>query len=293
MEEKPLVSVITPAYNAGVFIEDAIKNVLNQTYQNFEHIIIDDGSTDNTAQIVHSFSDPRIKYILEKNSGQSFARNTGIEVARGKYVAFLDADDLFFPNKLSKQVSHMEARPDCDFCYCKIYHFFHNEPSKLYHLEMDHPSGYIFDKLLATNFINPLSAMVRKDVFKKHGAFGPYRWADEQYLWLKLSYQNVKFCYIDKALGSCRLNPRSFTNRPQYFHKSQKECLEIIKVIKNWMTESEREKYEINKFEKKIRRNIFIGKLMAGSNIFARFLHFLYLQNRRRRLKIIEKKITD
>lgn len=293
MNEKPLVSIITPAYNAGVYIRDTIRSVLMQTYPNLEHIIIDDGSTDDTAEIVRAFPDSRIIYLYQKNSGQSTARNAGIAAAKGKYIAFLDADDLFLPDKLFEQVSYLETHPDCDFCYCKIYHFFHDEPVKLYYFKMEHPSGYLFDRLLVTNFINPLSAVVRKNVFEKYGAFGPsYRWADEQYLWLKLSYRKVKFCYMDKVLAYCRLNRQSFTNRPQYFQKSQKECLQILQVIKTWMTEAEIKKYKINKLERKRRMCIVLGKFMAGSNVFARSLHALYLLNRRRRLEHIRSKTS-
>lgn len=291
---KPLVSVITPAYNAGPYLRDAVESVLAQTYSDFEHIIVDDGSIDNTAEVAKSFNDPRVKYRHQKNSGQSAARNAGIAAAKGKYIAFLDADDLFLPDKLSEQVGYLEAHPDCDFCYCKIYHFFHNEPDKFYYLEMEHPSGYLFEKLLATNFINPVSVVVRKDVFNKHGGFeSSYPWADEQYLWLKLSYRKVKFCYLDKILGYCRLHPESFTNRPQYFQKSQRECLQIFKIIKTWMSEAEIKTYKISRLERKIKIGVAIGKLMAGNNILARSLHALYLLNRRRKLSRVGGKGTN
>ena len=286
--EEPLVSVVTPAYNAGPYIQDAIQSVLRQTHRNFEHIIVDDGSADNTAEAVRSFTDPRIKYFYQKNSGQSAARNAAIAAAKGKYVALLDADDIFYPEKLEGQVAYMEAHPDCEFCYSKIHHFFHNDPTKKYYFALEHPSGYLFDELLVSNFINPLSAMVRRDVFAKHGAFEPrFRWADEQYLWLKLAYKKVKFCYLDKALGACRLHSESFTNRPFYFQGSQEQCLDILRLMRRWMTEEEARKYNMDKLEKKTRRRILIGKLMASNNLFGRLAHALYLYNRKRRLQAI------
>ena len=95
MTKCPMVSVIIPTFNRAHLIGRAIKSVLNQTYQDFEIIVIDDGSTDNTGEIIRSFTDKRIKYIkkYKKNKGISVARNIGIKVARGKYIALLDSDD--------------------------------------------------------------------------------------------------------------------------------------------------------------------------------------------------------
>ncbi|MEK9180242.1 MAG: glycosyltransferase family 2 protein [Patescibacteria group bacterium] len=288
-KDQPLVSIITPAHNAGPYLRDTIGSVLSQTYNNFEHIIVDDGSTDDTAEVVRSFTDPRIKYMSQKNSGQSSARNAAIKVAKGKYIALLDADDIFYPEKLSEQVAYMEQHPDCEFCYCKIHHFFHEKPHDRYYFAMEHPSGYLFGKLLVSNFINPLSAMVRREVFEKHGAFEPkFRWADEQYLWLKLAYKKVKFCYLDKVLGACRLHPESFTNRPFYFQGSQEQCLDILRLMRSWMTEEEARKYRMDALEAKTKKRILIGKIMAKNNFFGRLVHTLYLYNRRRRLEIVK-----
>src|SRR3989344_2848223 len=285
MTEKPLVSIITPAYNAGPYLKETIGSVLAQTYANFEHIIVDDGSTDNPAEIARLFADPRVKFMSQKNSGQSAARNAAIATAKGKYIALLDADDIFYPEKLAEQVAHMESHPDCEFCYCKVHHFYHERPRDRYYFTMDHPSGYLFDKLIVSNFINPLSVMVRREVFERHGAFEPkFRWADEQYLWLKLAYKKVKFCYLDKALGACRLHPESFTNGPFYFQGSQEQCLEILQLFRKSMTEEEITRYNMDELEAKTRKRIKIGKLMAGKGPFAWLVHFLYILNRRRRL---------
>ena len=109
--KKGLVSIITPTYNCGRFIAETIDSVLNQTYQNFEMIIVDDCSTDNTKQIVDNYSvnDPRIKYhCLEQNSGAAVARTTAMALAEGEYMAFLDSDDLWTADKLEKQLKFMQ-----------------------------------------------------------------------------------------------------------------------------------------------------------------------------------------
>lgn len=107
---EPLVSIITPVYNAESFLSETIESMKNQTYKNWEMILVDDCSKDNSANIIKEFqrSDERIKYIkLEKNSGASVSRNTGIKNAKGRFIAFVDSDDLWKPEKLEKQISYM------------------------------------------------------------------------------------------------------------------------------------------------------------------------------------------
>ena len=106
------VSIITPTYNCGDFIGETIQSVLKQTYQNWEMIIVDDASNDNTREIVEKYceKDKRIKYyLLNQNSGAAVARTKAMELATGKYIAFLDSDDLWLPDKLEKQISFMEV----------------------------------------------------------------------------------------------------------------------------------------------------------------------------------------
>ena len=105
-----LVSVIMPSWNTGRFIAESIQSVINQTYHNWELIIVDDCSTDNTDEVVMSFSDSRIKYLKnEKNLGAAFSRNRAMREARGEWLAFLDSDDLWRKNKLEKQISFMNS----------------------------------------------------------------------------------------------------------------------------------------------------------------------------------------
>lgn len=107
----PLVSVIIPAYNAELYIKEALESVLGQTYQEFEIIVIDDGSTDNQKEIISTLmeKDDRIKYFYQENSGVSIARNHGILLSKGDYLAFLDADDVWYPNNLELKVEKFES----------------------------------------------------------------------------------------------------------------------------------------------------------------------------------------
>lgn len=104
-----LVSVIMPSFNTGKFIADSIKSVLSQTYQNFELIIVDDNSSDFTDEVVASFSDERIRYFKnDANCGAAVSRNIALKQARGRYIAFLDSDDIWVKNKLEKQIAFMQ-----------------------------------------------------------------------------------------------------------------------------------------------------------------------------------------
>lgn len=118
MLNTPLVSIIIPAYNAAPYVGDAIRSVQQQTYTNWELLITDDGSTDDTATAVKPFlADERIRYTRQTNSGVSAARNTGIAAAKGAYIGFLDADDALLPDSIGEKINVLEAEPNTDFVF--------------------------------------------------------------------------------------------------------------------------------------------------------------------------------
>ena len=112
-----LVSVIMPVYNGVLFVGEAIGSVLTQTLTDWELIVVDDGSTDATPQVLSEFTDPRISVIRQKNGGEGAARNTGLDAATGQYIAFLDADDLHLPNGLADMISYLESHRQFDVVY--------------------------------------------------------------------------------------------------------------------------------------------------------------------------------
>ncbi|MBE1298591.1 MAG: glycosyltransferase [Alteromonadaceae bacterium] len=115
--QSPVVSVVIPMYNVVKFIARALDSVLAQTYEHYEVICVDDGGTDNTLDIVNSYEDTRIRVVSQRNRGLSGARNTGINEARGRYVALLDADDFWAPEKLELHVKHLNRNPDVGISY--------------------------------------------------------------------------------------------------------------------------------------------------------------------------------
>lgn len=115
--KKPVVSVVMPVFNGAAFIDDTIHSVLGQTFEDFELIVVDDASTDKTLEVVGQFGDARIRVIAcKRNGGAAKARNRGVKAARGRYIAFIDADDLWQPSKLLRQVQFMEEK-DCAFSF--------------------------------------------------------------------------------------------------------------------------------------------------------------------------------
>src|SRR2546425_10651809 len=112
------VSVVIPVYNGEQYLADAIQSVRDQTYQNVEVIVVDDGSTDESADVAKKFGEA-IRYVHQSNGGVGKARNTGIAAARGAYLAFLDQDDLWLPDKLAVQVAYLDSHPEMGAVYCQ------------------------------------------------------------------------------------------------------------------------------------------------------------------------------
>jgi teichuronic acid biosynthesis glycosyltransferase TuaG len=162
-----LVSIITPTYNAEKFIRATIESVQNQTYQNWEMILVDDASTDETVKIISDFAekDSRIKlFKFEKNSGNGFARNIALEKAVGKYIAYLDADDLWFPNKLEKQIEFLEEN-NLHFTF-SFYDCIDEEGNSL-NRRVEAPINLTYDELFFCNYVGNLTAIYDADYFGK------------------------------------------------------------------------------------------------------------------------------
>lgn len=181
-------------FNAQNFILETLKNLFLQTFNDFEVVIINDGSTDNSFSLVKQVDDPRIVLIEQKNSGVSVARNTAIMHARGEFVAFLDADDLWHTAKLDIQVKQLEHHPDIDFCYTDRDLFDDIEDLNL-SVEVDSDSiekQQLFPLLLKHNHIHCSSVMVRRTIFAKIGLFDVMLAASEDSdLWIRAAKSNT------------------------------------------------------------------------------------------------------
>ena len=206
----PLVSAIIPAYNSEKYITETLDSVFAQTYRPVEIIIIDDGSTDRTAEIVKNYratedNETKLIYIYQQNSGPSKARNTGIQSATGKYIAFLDADDLWTDDKLLKQMQLFKKAPDIDVVFTdvkitrvrdKFIVFQRNELNRTF---FGHESKVVelFEKLLRFNFIHTSSVVAKRACFRNNIFFNEgRRYVEDWELWLKMSLY-FDFGYIN------------------------------------------------------------------------------------------------
>jgi glycosyltransferase involved in cell wall biosynthesis len=167
----PKISVVIPAYNAMHYLPETLDNLLKQTYDDFEVIIVNDGSTDSIEQWFSQLQDRRVKLISQENQGLSGARNTGITNAKGEYLAFLDADDLWEPTKLEKQIRILEDNPEVGLVYTWVEYVNDNGQSTGRVLKHQ-AEGNVWEKLIECNLIECGSvAMVRRNCFDDVGIF--------------------------------------------------------------------------------------------------------------------------
>ena len=183
---KPVLTIIIPTFNRADFLKEAIESVLAQTFTDFELIVVDDGSTDHTGDVVREF--PRIRYAAcPENSGVSHARNLGIGMARGRYICFLDSDDLWVKNKLETQIRWMEAHAECRVCYTDeiwIRKGVRVNPMNKHRKY----SGDIFPHCLPLCIVSPSSVLMRTSLFDEVGTFDEDMTVCEDYdLWLRIA----------------------------------------------------------------------------------------------------------
>jgi glycosyltransferase involved in cell wall biosynthesis len=196
---KPKVSVVIPTYNRPSMLKEAVDSVLTQDFEDFELIVVDDGSTDGTAEEIERYGG-RVKLIQHsENRGVSAARNKGLLHARGKYIAFLDSDDLWVKGKLKIQVTFLDDNPHYPLCYTDEVWI---RKGRRVNPKVKHAkySGWIFEKCLPLCTISPSSAMMRKTLFSKVGLFDEALPVCEDYdFWLRVSARFPIF-FINRKL---------------------------------------------------------------------------------------------
>jgi tetratricopeptide (TPR) repeat protein len=183
--ENPLVSVIIPNYNHARFLGDAVRSVLEQSHRDFEIIVVDDGSTDDSGEVAAGFGD-KIRYIYQTNAGLSAARNTGLRAAKGSLIGVLDADDMYEPNSVETLVAALQADPEADGVYCG-YQFVDETNNLLPQIEnRPVPSADLYTVLLDGNFFVPESIFLRRRVYDDVGFFDETLRACEDWdVWLR------------------------------------------------------------------------------------------------------------
>ena len=229
-----LISVIMPAYNAAMFIEESINSVVGQTYINWELIIVDDGSTDATKAIIQSFikKDSRICYVYQQNGRQGKARNTGIAQAKSSLIAFLDADDIWVKDMLEKQLALInESHADLVFGY--IHHLdiessYNSAAAKPTYNSLDGYNG--FKELLKGNYIPIFTVLTFKDSILNAGGFKTseqLQYGEDYDLWLRMLLNGARFQLNNEYLAYYRLHPQ------QSIRNAEGKYFQILEMIKN------------------------------------------------------------
>lgn len=223
---RPLVSIILPTYNRADFLRRSIDSVLNQTFCDFELIIVDDASTDSSKEVIDTFDDQRIIYLEhERNLGGSAARNTGIRAARGNFIAFQDSDDEWLPEKLEKQMKIMEDAPaNVGVVYTGFWRINGDNKEYIPGPAQQVKEGNINQELLKGNFVTTQAVLVKKECFQEAGLFDETlpRLQDWE-LFLRLA-KHFEFRYIPEPLVHSFFTEGSISSKPEALI----EAIEII-----------------------------------------------------------------
>lgn len=202
--EKRKVSVILPTYNRAYIIKNSIRSILDQTYKDYELIIVDDGSTDETENVINEINDDRIIYHkFVANSGVCAARNYGIEVSKGEYIAFQDSDDIWIADKLERQMKLFEFDEQLDFVYSKLRYKIDDTHSMILpdeRISYDNKIGNIYNQLLWDNLIPFSSLVVKKNRLNAVGKMDNSFSALEDYDFVLRIAKNYKAGFVDEVL---------------------------------------------------------------------------------------------
>jgi len=234
MNAQPLVSVITATYNMGKYLPETIDAILAQDYPALDLVVVDDGSTDDTPEVLARYAgDDRVTVITQENQGQTVAKNRGITAARGEIVGFCDADDVWLPGKLSRQVPCFAANDRIGVVYGNmIYVDGEGEPLPIAGLQGH--SGRITEQLLIDNFVAFPTVMVRKSILEEMGGFDESLTMSIDYdLWLRISVK-YHFLHLDEPLANYRIW------EGQMSHKTGERLDNFFRLLDRFLAENPR-----------------------------------------------------
>lgn len=225
-----LITIIIPSYNRADYIAETIESVLAQTYRNIEVIIIDDGSTDNTREIVERYV-PQVQYVYQQNSERGASRNHGLRLAKGEYISFLDSDDLWMPEKLAADVEFIEARPNVGVVYTDALQIDSNG-KYLKKLKAGRHSGIVTKHILRENFIRIGAHLILTDKARETGGFNEDRelsGSEDWEFWVRLSTM-TEFAYNPVAFVKIRTHEANTMSNPAGMERSMKCAVEILET---------------------------------------------------------------
>lgn len=224
----PLVSVVIATYNQAKYLGDSIESVLNQTYGNVELIVVDDGSTDNTQEVLSQYCG-RITMIQQPNSERGAARNRGLYEARGEFIAFLDADDIWVPKKLAREVEYLLKHPDTGVVYGDVKII--DESGRVTgRLRKPSHFGWVTREILTSNFVSFSSHLVRREAAVKIGGFPESRLisgSEDWVFWVHLSTQ-VRFAHLPVSTALYRIHPENTSSNARAMERAMRNSAEEV-----------------------------------------------------------------
>jgi glycosyltransferase involved in cell wall biosynthesis len=221
----PKVSVILPTYNCARYLPESVESVLSQTCKYIELIVVDDGSTDNTKEVMDRYAlRPEVAYVYQGHAGLPAARNAGLEKASGEYIAFIDADDIFLSNRIEKQLKTFDIRRKTDVVYTAWQYFYDGDVRSGMPSPQPKLSGDILFFLKRSNFIPIVTAMVRRSSLGRVRFDESLKSHEDWDFWLKLSGAGRSFFCLDEALTLIRVRKSSMT----YEHSVMDESRSIV-----------------------------------------------------------------
>ena len=293
----PLVSIIIPAYNSEKYIAETLTSVLSQAYRPIEIIVVDDGSTDKTAKILkgcqtdktNESSEINLTYIYQQNSGPSKARNTGIKAAKGEYIAFLDADDLWTKTKLEKQVNYMTNNSDVSLVFGDMSVFdskgiiIDSSFKKYGYPQCDEGRKVLnaFENLLERNYISTGTVFLKKGCFNKAGYFDEsIRHGEDYDLWLRVSLMYEIGC-IPEVLRLKRMHDSNLSKSEESFYRSKIYILD--KINRNYSKVIKKRGFNVrNCISKTIKELSYLYYLqkryISAIKTFAQYISFILMQ---------------
>ena len=258
MKFTPLISVVIPAYNAEQFLDETLESVLSQTYENWECIIVNDGSTDNTESIAKKWceKDARFRYFYKENSGASDTRNLGIKKARGEYIAFLDADDILTSDNLEVRINVL-IEQNVDLVATKLQHFTDKLPKVSKNNARQDVLYYAKEgltQLMAFNKVTPSTVLCKKSVMDEVGGFTWHKKAEDLHCWLKVLFAGYKIYRLGEYYAYRRMHNNSWSSMDI---NCSKEVLELIVSLKANILENGMDYYRY--FNRWAKKNIIIN----------------------------------
>lgn len=236
---KPLVSVVIPTYNRDKYINETIESVLAQTYPNIEIIVIDDGSTDNTKEVVAQYV-PKIQYVWQKNSERGASRNHGLRLAKGEFISFLDSDDLWLPDKIEEDINFFRKNPSVGLVYTDALQV----DAKGNYLKLLKPQKYngkVTEKLLEDNFVPMATHLIRTELAKNIGGFREERQlsgSEDWEFWVRLSTV-TDFAYLPRATTKIRTHEANTMSNPSGMERSMNYAIDIM-AQSNYLTSEQK-----------------------------------------------------